>query len=212
MLNRTISLTLNLNTTYEQFIHHNLPSIRQKLAQIIGVNVPHVHIYAHELKFNQIELLISVLRSSSVRYMHKKLLYNILKNSTNIFSKISLDQCELNSCENNAQCSSSIILLNNQYLYFYSNTNHYLIPKYQWNIKCSCINSYYGERCQFKQIKQSPCQSNPCLPTEKCIEESLKSYPCQCLNESCNYDELSMECININSPTCRGELFDYPKI
>ncbi len=201
MLDRTISLIINLNTTYEQFIIHNLPLIRQRIAQSIGVTIHHVHIYTHELKSNQIELLISILSSTSVRYIHKKLLYNTLINSTNI----SFNQCQSNSCENNGHCSSYITLLNNQYKYLYSNTYQYLIPKYQWNIKCLCKNSYYGERCQFKQ---SPCSSNPCLPMEKCIEQSPTLYSCQCLNQSCNYEEISMECININSPTCRGGLLD----
>jgi hypothetical protein len=212
MLDRTISLIINTNpnTTYEQFIIHNLPSIRQTLAQIIGVNIHHVHIYTYELKLNQIELLIAILRSTSVRYIHKKFLYNTLKNATNIFEKISFNQCQSNSCENHAHCASHISLLNNQYRYIYSNTYQYLISKYQWNIKCSCMNSYYGERCQFKQDSQSPCSANPCLSIEKCIEESPILYSCQCMNESCNYTDIyvenSLECININSPTCRGRL------
>ncbi len=213
MLDRTISLIININsnTTYEQFILHNLPLIQENLARIIGVNIHHIHIYTFELKENQIELLVAVLRSTSQRYIHKKFLYNLLKNSTNIFEKILLNQCQSNSCENNAHCTSHISLLHNQYNYFYSNTYQRLIPKYQWNTKCLCKNSYYGERCQFKQDKYSPCSSNPCLPIEKCIEQSSTLYSCQCEDDLCIIKH-SFECININSPTCRGELFDKCRI
>jgi hypothetical protein len=214
MLNRTISLIININrnTTYEQFVIHSLPLMRQTLARIIGVDIHHVHIYTYDLKHNQIELLIAVLRSTSLRYIHKKFLYNALKNSTNIFEKILFNQCQSNSCENNAHCTSYLSLLYNQYEYFYYNTYQRLIPKYQWNIKCLCKNNYYGEYCEFKQDKLSPCSSNPCLPMEKCIEQNLTSYSCQCIDDLCNYDDIAIEnlfeCININSPTCRGELFD----
>ncbi|CAM4917237.1 unnamed protein product [Rotaria socialis] len=209
MLDRTISLLINIpsNLTYEQFIIHNLSSIRQHLAEITDVNIDHVHIYAHELKQNQIELLVSILHSISKHYIHKKVLYNQLKSSTNIFEKILLNQCDANSCENNAHCTSYISLLYNQYKYFYSNTYQSLIPKYQWNIKCLCMNSFYGERCELKHDKQSPCSSNPCSLMERCIEESSTLYSCQCVNELCNdnivLDDNSFECINVNSPTCR---------
>ncbi|CAF4633323.1 unnamed protein product, partial [Rotaria sp. Silwood2] len=209
MLEQTISLIININsnTTYEQFIIYNLPTIRQTLAQIIDVNIHHVHIYTYELKQNHIELLVAVLHSTSKHYINKEILYNKLKNSTNIFEKILFNQCQSNSCENNGQCKSYISLLYNQYEYIYYNTYQRLIPKYKWNIKCSCRNYYYGERCQFKYSKQSPCSSNPCLPMEKCIEESSTLYSCQCIDELCNYNNIlrknSFECININSPTCR---------
>ena len=214
MLNRTISLIINTNpnTTFEQFVTHSLPLIRQTIARVIDVNIHHVHIYTFDLKQNQIELLIAVSRSTSLRYIHKKFLYNALKNSTSIFDKILFNQCQSNSCENNAHCTSYIHLLNNQYDYFYHNTYHRLIPKYQWNNTCLCKNNYYGEYCQFKQDKESPCSSNPCLPMEKCIDQNLTSYSCQCMDDLCNYDDISredfFECININSPICRGELFD----
>ncbi|CAF1545949.1 unnamed protein product [Rotaria magnacalcarata] len=209
MLDRTISLLINIpsNLTYEQFIIHNLSSIRQHLAEIVDVNIDHVHIYTYELKQNQIELLVSILHSISKHYIHKKVLYNQLKSSTNIFEKILLNQCDINSCENNAHCTSYISLLYNQYEYFHSNTYQNLIPKYQWNIKCLCMNSFYGERCEFKYDKQSPCSSNPCSLMERCIEESSTLYSCQCVDELCNdniiLDDNSFECINVNSPTCR---------
>jgi hypothetical protein len=209
MLDRTVSLIINKtsNITYEQFIIYNLPLIRQTLARILDINIQYVHIYTFELKENQIELLIAILRSTSQRYLHKKFIYNALKNSKNIFEKILFNQCQLNSCENNAFCTSYINLLLNQYEYFYLNTYQRLIPKYQWNTKCLCTNSYYGERCQFKQNRFSPCSSNPCLSIEKCIELNSTLYSCQCRDDLCNIKN-SFQCININSPTCRGGLFN----
>lgn len=211
MLDRTVSLTINIpeNITYEQFIMHNLSSIRQNLAQIIDVTIDYVHIYTYELNKNHIELLVAVLHTTSKRFIHKKILYNMLKNSTNIFEKVLLNQCEKSSCENNAHCTSYISLLYNQYEYFYMNKSQYLIPKYKWNTKCLCTNSYYGERCELKHDKQSPCSSNPCSLMERCIEESSTLYSCQCIDELCNDNQIlkenSLECININSPTCRGK-------
>ncbi|CAF3487208.1 unnamed protein product, partial [Adineta steineri] len=156
---------------------------------------------------NQIELLIAVVRSISIRYIHKKFLYNLLKNSTNIFEKILYNQCQSNPCEHDGYCINYINLLNNQYEYLYYNTYERLIPKYKRNIKCLCKNNYYGEYCQFKEKKQSPCSSNPCLPMERCIELNSTFYTCQCMDELCNYDDIaienSYECINTNSPTCR---------
>ncbi|CAF1139702.1 unnamed protein product, partial [Rotaria sordida] len=209
MLEQTISLIININPniTYEQFIIYNLPIVRQTLAQIIDVNIQYVHIYTYELKQNHIELLIAILHSTSQRYIHKEILYNKLKNSTNIFDKILFNQCQSNSCENNGNCTSYISLLYNQYKYIYYNIYQRLIPKYQWNIKCLCKNYYYGERCQFKYTKQSPCLSNPCSSMEKCIEENSTLYSCQCIDKLCNYNNIlkenSFQCININSPTCR---------
>lgn len=200
MLDRTISLIVNIQTTYEDFIIHNLPIIQQNFSRMIGVNNDHVHIYTFELRHNQIEFLLAILRSTSQHYIHKKFLYKILQNtSINIF-----DPCQLNSCENHAYCTSSIRLLDNQYTYFYSNTYQRVLPKYQWNKRCLCRNSHYGERCQFRQEKYSPCSSNPCLSMETCLEESSTSYSCQCNHELC-YRKNSFNCININSPTCRGE-------
>jgi hypothetical protein len=197
MLDRTVSLIINMNTTYEEFILHNLPIIHQNLARMIGVNNDHVHIYTFEVRDNQIELLFAILRSTSRRYIHKKFLHKILK--INIF-----DPCQLNSCENNAYCTSYVRLLDNQYTYFYSNIYQRVLPKYRWNKKCLCRNSYYGEGCQLQQKNYSPCSSNPCLPIEKCLEESSISYSCQCNHELC-YRKNSFNCININSPTCRGK-------
>ena len=58
------------------------------------------------------------------------------------------------------------------------------------------------------KIDQSPCSSNPCSPIERCIEESSTLYSCQCIDEPCNFNEIlsenTLNCININSPTCRG--------
>ncbi|CAF3595684.1 unnamed protein product [Adineta steineri] len=223
MLDRTLSILINLNpkSTYEQFIMNSLPLIREHLAAIIGVHIRHVHIYSFNFKNpNQIELLIAIIRYPSrlrpPRYIHKKLVYNVLKNSSNLFEKIpniksiekiSINQCQVNSCENNGRCTSHIKLYSNQYDYFYYNTYQRLIPKYQWNIKCLCLNHYYGQHCQFKQDYQSPCSSNPCSSLERCIEESSTLYTCQCIDEPCNYNEIisesTLDCININSPTCR---------
>lgn len=223
MLDRTLSVTINLqpSSTYDQFIIDSLPLIRENLAQIIGVNIRHVHIYTFEYKSStQIELLIAIIRYPSrlrpARYIHKKLLYNALKNSTNIFEKIlhiksveqiSLNQCQPKSCENNGRCTSQIKFLNNQYKYFSYKTYSRLIPKYQWNIKCLCLNSYYGQYCQFKQNYQSPCSSNPCSALERCIDESSTLYTCQCIDQPCELNEIlnenTLNCININSPTCR---------
>ncbi len=223
MLDRTLSLIINLNphSTYEQFIIDSLPLIREHLAQIIGVNIRHVHIYTFDLKSrNQIELLIAIIRYPSrlrpPRYIHKKLLYNALKNSTNFLEKILhiksienifITQCHLKSCENNGRCTSQIKLNINQYNYFYYQTYQRLIPKYQWNIKCLCLNYYYGQYCQFKQDYQLPCSSNPCSALERCIDESSTLYSCQCIDEPCYLNEIlsenSLNCININSPTCR---------
>ncbi|UJR21665.1 hypothetical protein I4U23_024742 [Adineta vaga] len=197
MLNRTISLIIKResNTTSEQFISHHLPIIRQKLAEILNVQLYRVHIYTFDFQDNHIELLIAISRLTSFRYIHRKILYNILKNSTNIFEKILLNQCQTNPCENNAPCTSHIHLLDNQYEYFISNTYQRLIPKYQRNIQ------FY---------KPSPCSSNPCLTMERCIEHSPTLYTCQCMDDSCNYEyetmENSLECININSPTCRDSI------
>ncbi|CAF4518231.1 unnamed protein product, partial [Rotaria magnacalcarata] len=77
----------------------------------------HVHIYTFDLKAqHQIELLIAIIRYPSrlrpPRYIHKKLLYNALKNSTHLFvkilhiksiEKILINQCDLQSCENNGR-------------------------------------------------------------------------------------------------------------
>jgi hypothetical protein len=119
-----------------------------------------------------------------------------------------INQCHSNSCENNGRCTSHIKLLNNQYEYFYYNSYQRLIPKYQWNIKCLCLNRFYGQRCQFQQDYQSPCASNPCSPLERCVEESSTLYTCQCIDEPCNFNDIlsenTLNCININSPTCRG--------
>ncbi|CAF3364203.1 unnamed protein product [Rotaria sp. Silwood1] len=223
MLERSLSIIINLNshTTYEQFIIYSLPLIREYLSDIIGVNIRHVHIYTFDLKNEQqIELLIAIIRYPSrlrpPRYIHKKLLYNALKNITNLFEKIPniksiekifINQCDFKSCENNGRCTSHIKLINQQYNYFYYKTYQRLIPKYQWNIKCLCLNHYYGQYCQYKQNYQSPCLSNPCSSLERCIEESSTLYTCQCIDEPCNNNEILLEntldCININSPTCR---------
>ncbi|CAF3290402.1 unnamed protein product [Rotaria socialis] len=223
MLERSLSVIINLNSqsTYEQFIINSLRPIREYLAEVIGVNINHVHIYTFDLKAqHQIELLIAIIRYPSrlrpPRYIHKKLLYNALKNSTHLFvkiihiksiEKILINQCDLKSCENNGRCTSQIKLLNNQYEYFYHERYQRLLPKYQWNVKCLCLNHYYGQRCQHKQHYESPCTSNPCSPLERCIEESATLYTCQCIDEPCNYNEVPLEntldCININSPTCR---------
>ncbi|CAF1436676.1 unnamed protein product, partial [Adineta ricciae] len=223
MLDRTISLLVNLDprSTYEQFIIHTLPLLRENLAVIVGVHMRHVHLYSFDMKTPyQIEILIAVIRYPSrlrpPRYIHKKLLYNVLRNSSNVFEKIpniksiekiSINQCHTKSCENNGRCTSQIKLYQNQYDYFYYNTYERLIPKYQWNIKCLCLNHFYGQHCQFKQDYQSPCSSNPCSPLERCIEESSTLYTCQCIDEPCNQNEIlpetTLNCININSPTCR---------
>ncbi|CAF3768749.1 unnamed protein product [Rotaria sordida] len=223
MLERSLSIIINLNPqiTYEQFIINSLPLIREYLSDIIGVNIRHVHIYTFDLKNQQqVELLIAIIRYPSrlrpPRYIHKKLLYNALINVTNLFEKILniksiekifINQCNLKSCENNGRCTSYIKLLNHQYEYFYYDTYQRLIPKYQWNIKCLCLNHYYGQRCQYKQNYQSPCSSNPCSSSERCVEESSTLYTCQCIDEPCSYNEILLEntldCVNINSPTCR---------
>ncbi len=219
MLDRTLSILINLNlqSTYEQFIIESLPLIREHLAEIIGVNLRHVHLYTFDLKSpHQIELLIAIIRYPSrlrpPRYIHKKLLYNALKNSTNLLEKIvhiqsiekiSINQCHSKSCENNGRCTSQIKLNSNQYNYFLYNTYQRLIPKYQWNIKCLCLNYFYGQYCQFKQDYSSPCSSNPCSALERCIDESSTLYSCQCIDEPCHFNEILLDCININSPTCR---------
>lgn len=224
MLDRTLSLTINLQSqsTYQQFIIDSLPLIRENLAQIIGVNTRHVHIYTFEYKTSkQLELLLAIIRYPSrlrpARYIHKKLLYNVLKNSTNIFEKIphiksleniSLNQCEKNSCQNNGRCTSQIKLFSNQYNHFSYHTYQRLIPKYQWNIKCLCLNTFYGQYCQLKQNYQSPCLSNPCSALERCIEDTNSTYyTCQCIDEPCQFNDIltenTLNCININSPTCR---------
>ncbi|CAF5207728.1 unnamed protein product, partial [Rotaria magnacalcarata] len=81
MLERSLSVIINLNSqsTYEQFIIASLRPIREHLAEIIGVNINHVHIYTFDLKAqHQIELLIAIIRYPSrlrpPRYIHKKLL------------------------------------------------------------------------------------------------------------------------------------------
>ena len=219
MLDRTLSLLINLHpqSTYEQFVIQSLPLIREYLADIIGVNVRHVHLYTFEQKSShQIELLLAIIRYPSrlrpPRYIHKKLLYNALKNSTNVFdkllhihsiAKISINQCQPKSCENNGRCTSQIKLHSNQYNYFSYNSYTRLIPRYQWNIKCLCLNYFYGQSCQFKQDYQSPCSSNPCTAMERCIDESPNLYSCQCIDEPCQLNEMSLDCINVNSPTCR---------
>ena len=219
MLDRTLSILINLNpqSTYDQFIIQSLPLIREHLAEIIGVNLRHVHLYTFDLRSpHQIELLLAIIRYPSrlrpPRYIHKKLLYNALKNSSNHFEKIlhiqsiekiAINQCQSNSCENNGRCTSQIKLITNEYNYFSYNSYERLIPKYQWNIKCLCLNYFYGQFCQFKQDYQSPCSSNPCSALERCIDESSTLYSCQCIDEPCQLNEIILDCININSPTCR---------
>ena len=219
MLDRTLSLLINLHpqSTYEQFVIQSLPLIREYLAEMIGVNIRHVHIYTFEQKSShQIELLIAIIRYPSrlrpPRYIHKKLLYNALKNSSHFLEKtlhiqsiarISINQCQPRSCENNGRCTSQIKLHSNEFNYFTYNSYTRLIPKYQWNIKCLCLNHFYGQYCQFKQDYQSPCSSNPCSAVERCIDESSTLYSCQCIDEPCQLNEISLDCININSPTCR---------
>ena len=224
MLDRTLSMLINLNlkSSYEQFILYSLPLIREYLANLIGVHIYHVRLYTFDLKdHHQIELLVAILRYPSrlrpPRYIHKRFLYNALVNSTKLFEKIPhirsiekifIDQCHFKSCENNGRCTNHIKLIHNQYEYFYYQTYQRLIPKYQWNMKCLCLNYYYGERCQYKQNYQSPCSSNPCSSTERCIDESATLYTCQCIDEPCHYSEIfaenSLNCININLPTCRS--------
>ena len=219
MLDRSISLVVKRTSqsTYEQFLIESLPSIREYLAEIVGVQLRHVHIYTFERQqSNEIELLIAIIRHPSrlrpPRYIHKKLLYNVLKNSSQLFSKIQhiesvenilISQCQIDSCQNNGRCTSHIKLQSNQYEYFYFNNYQRLIPKYQWNIKCLCLNHYSGQYCQFKQNYQSPCSSNPCTALERCIDESSTLYTCQCIDEPCHLNENNLNCININSPTCR---------
>ena len=120
MLDRTISLIIKLdpNTTYEQFVIHKLPIIRENLSRILDVNINHVHLYTFELQNNQIEFLLAILSSTSEHYIHKKSLYNLLKNTTDIFDKILFNQCNSTSCKNDGYCTSSVHLLTNQYRYF----------------------------------------------------------------------------------------------
>ena len=225
MLDRTLSILINLTplSTYEQFLLHSLPIIRENLAQAIGVHLRHVHLYSFERKSSsQIELLLAIIRHPSrlrpPRYIHKKLLYNALKNVTNLFEridhvesieKILLNQCQSKSCENNGRCTSHLKLNEQEFDYFSSQSYRRLIPKYQWNIKCLCLNHYHGSRCQYRQDYQSPCASNPCSATERCIEESPTLYVCQCIDEPCQVDEIlpetTFDCMNVNSPTCRGK-------
>ncbi|CAF1632447.1 unnamed protein product [Rotaria sordida] len=52
------------------------------------------------------------------------------------------------------------------------------------------------------------CENNGrCTSHIKCIEESSTLYTCQSMDEPCNDNEILLEntldCININSPTCR---------
>ena len=225
MLDRTLSVIINLNSqsTYEQFLVESLPFIRENLAQLVGVQLRHVHVYTLERKaYNQLELLLAIIRHPSrlrpPRYIHKKLLYNVLKNSTRLFEtivhvksveNILISQCQTKSCENNGRCTSHLKLITHQYEYFSSHHYQRLIPKYQWNIKCLCLNYYHGTRCQLKQDYQSPCSSSPCSATERCIEESSTLYTCQCIDEPCQSNEIlfdkTYDCMNINSPTCRGK-------
>jgi hypothetical protein len=224
MLDRTLSLLINLksSSSYEQFLTESLPLIREHLAQLIGVHLRHVHLYTMERKTpDQIELLLAIIRHPSrlrpSRYLHKKLLYNALQNSTHLFEtyphvqsieKILINQCQMKSCENNGRCTSHLKLLDDQYEYFVSHRYQRLLPKYQWIIKCLCLNHYHGTRCQYRQDYSSPCASNPCSATERCMEESATLYTCQCIDEPCSINEIlvdkTLDCININSPTCRG--------
>ncbi|CAF0721029.1 unnamed protein product [Adineta ricciae] len=212
MLNRTVSLITKSdpNITREHFLIYHLPSIRQSLAEILSVQAQHVHIYTHHFRINQVEILLAVSRSTLSRYIHRKILYNILKNATHLFEKLILNQCQTNPCENNAHCISHIKLFENQYDYLFSNVHQHLIPNYERTNECLCPNNYYGSFCQFKQDKQTPCSSNPCLTMERCIEHSSTLYTCQCMDDSCNYEydtmESSLECLNTNSPTCRDSM------
>ena len=207
MFDRTISLIINLNSTitYEQFIIEKLPLIRENLADILDVDIINVHIYTFQLQNNQIELLVAIQRSSSDRFLHKKLIYNALKNTTAIFDRIFINQCHEISCQNHGHCTSSIHFLTNQYEYFSSNTYHRLIPKYQWNTKCLCSDSFYGQYCQLKHDEYSSCSSNPCLPREICIEESTNSYSCQCVDDLCEMKNM-LKCLNNHSATCRDSM------
>lgn len=215
MLNRTVSLVLKLdaNDTYEHFLIHRLPFVRQELAEMLSVQLHQVHVYAFDLQQDQIELLVAVSRSTTARYIHRAIVYNMLKNFTHRFERILLNQCQNNPCENNALCTSHMTLLPERYQYVHFDATQRLVPKYEKTVNCLCANSNYGQFCQFKQNKQSPCSSNPCSPMERCVEQSATLYTCQCTGELCAYDydalENSLECINANSPTCRGELLPY---
>ena len=191
MVNRTVALVLPMNPNEEELILDDFPAIRQALAGTIRTDIDHVHIYTFALQGNQIELLFTVFNSISHDYLDKKFLYNALKTTYN-----TSHPCPFNTCEIKLYCPSSVYLLTNQYRYVYWNAYQRILPKYQWDRTAS--------DCEFLPELTSPCSSNPCLPMEKCLEKSPTSYTCQCIDTSCRREK-SWNCININSPTCRGK-------
>ncbi|CAF1293939.1 unnamed protein product, partial [Didymodactylos carnosus] len=183
----------------------------------------------NEDKIKSIELLISIARhqtrvstkqSYSLRYLHKKLLFNVIRNNSDLIIRssqikvihsITTSQCTSETCKNNGNCLSKIQLIQDSYYLYEMNTDeiyNLLMPKYKWKYQCLCTPHYIGSRCD---IYQKHCFSNPCSSNERCIELN-DSYECECIDEPCitmkNSDDLldenmNKECININSPTCR---------
>ena len=194
MLDRTVSLVLPFHPIDEQFLLDDFLVLRQTLARMLGVEIDDIHLYTFEFQERQFELFFAASNSTSRHYLPKEFLYNALKNTNN-----TSDHCLFNTCEMKIYCPRFVHLLTNQYSYFYWNTHQRVLPKYQWEKNLA--------NCDYLQETSSPCSSNPCLPTEQCLEKNATSYSCQCIDVSC-HREKSLNCINIHSPTCRGESFN----
>ena len=186
MLDQTIVLLFHIrpDLSHEHFIRNNLSLIHARISDILGVQSEDVHLYSFEFKRNSLELLLAVTNHSSMftrGYIPRDRIYSMLQDSSDTFDEILLDPCRSTTCNHNGRCQSSIELLSNRYDYFSYHKHRRLLPKFQWNITCSCHDHHHGPRCQFKREGISPCMSNDC--------PSMTT---------------TFECINRNSPTCRG--------
>ena len=188
MLEQTILLIFHVQPelSHEQFIRNNLPMVQERIADLLGVQPEDALLYSFEFKRNSMELLLAVTNHSSTvtrRFIGKDRIYSMLQESTDVFDEILLDLCQSSTCNHHGRCQSSLELLTNRYDYFSYHRHRRLLPKHQWNTVCSCERGHYGSHCQFEHAIVSPCTSTECstMPT-------------------------TFECINRNSPTCRGRL------
>ena len=205
MLDQTVPLAVRLDpqSTYDQWLTTNLSFVRRYLAERTAVDIHRVHVYATAFNDMRIELLLTIDNDSldlavNTRFMRSDAVERLLKGAKNLL----FDPCHSHACETNGSCTSSIHLQSDQYERVTSGAYRRLLPKYRWNLTCI-------ERNESRETQDhSPCSSDPCLATERCIERSAHLYACQCNDAACYVHdqpvETNVECLNRNSPLCRG--------
>ncbi|XP_050549134.1 cadherin-related tumor suppressor [Daktulosphaira vitifoliae] len=134
--------------------------------------------------YNINEIDYGIVLAIAVRDIDKEHASHILRKRSSYFTQtmksdidIDYNPCQINTCENNGSCKSSLII-SKEFRIISTQGYIFTSPAILQEFTCTCLDGYAGSRCE---KHQDPCASSPCQYGGTCRRQGT-SFQCLCLS------------------------------